>query len=127
MGDVYEIQVQGNFCAAHALIGYEGDCSKIHGHNWEISAFIECRTLDDIGMGIDFRDAKSAVNDILDSMDHTNLNDLDAFTTVNPTAENIARILYTRLKSRLNSPHVRVARIQVFESPGCGVTYREEE
>lgn len=123
---VYEIYVKDHFSAAHALNGYNGDCSKIHGHNWIIEIFVQCRELNSIGIGIDFRDVKDSVKKILKKVDHTHLNDLDIFKETNPTSENIARFLYKQLEANLNTPHIRVSKIKVSETPGCGSSYWEE-
>ncbi|MBF0229771.1 MAG: 6-carboxytetrahydropterin synthase QueD [Desulfamplus sp.] len=123
---VYEIYVKDHFSAAHALNGYNGNCSKIHGHNWIIETFVQCRQLNDIGIGIDFRDVKECVKKILKSVDHTNLNELEPFKIVNPTSENIAKFLYKELSSHLNSQYIKVSKVKVCETPGCGSTYWEE-
>ncbi len=123
---VYEIYVKDHFSAAHALHGYSGDCSKIHGHNWIIETFVQCRELNEIGIGIDFRDVKNSVKKILKTVDHTHLNELDAFKTTNPTSENIAKFLYKELEANLNSPYIKVSKVKVSETPGCGSTYWEE-
>lgn len=126
MSDVYEIFVQDHFSSAHQLKGYDGNCSKIHGHNWIIEAYIECRKLNKIGIGIDFRDIRRTLKDVLKRFDHTNLNDLEEFSSINPTSENISKLLYKELSSRLNADSIKVTKIKVLESPGCGSTYWEE-
>jgi 6-pyruvoyltetrahydropterin/6-carboxytetrahydropterin synthase len=124
---VFEIYVQTHFSAAHALNGYPGDCARVHGHNWIIDVFVRCKKLDDIGIGIDFRDIKKSVKNVLKSLDHFNLNDLPAFQNMNPTSENIARFLYRELGLQLNSDTVTVSKVKVSETPGAGAFYWEEE
>lgn len=126
MAGVYEIHVQDHFSAAHSLTGYDGDCSKVHGHNWEVKVFIQCRKLNSLGIGIDFRDVRRMVKSVLSRLDHTHLNELADFTDMNPTAENISELLYKELEARLNTDFIKVTRVQVFESPGCGAAYWEE-
>jgi 6-pyruvoyltetrahydropterin/6-carboxytetrahydropterin synthase len=62
MPGIFEVYFKTHFSAAHALKGYPGDCARLHGHNWIIETFVKCRELDDIGIDIDFRDIKQAVN-----------------------------------------------------------------
>ena len=124
---VFEIYVQTHFSAAHALNGYPGDCARVHGHNWIIDVFVRCEKLDDIGIGIDFRDIKKSVKSVLKGLDHFNLNDLPAFQDINPTSENIARFLYRELSLQLNSDTVTVSKVKVSETPGAGAFYWEEE
>jgi 6-pyruvoyltetrahydropterin/6-carboxytetrahydropterin synthase len=130
MKRTYELSVSAEFCAAHRLTGYPGDCCRTHGHNWGVTAFVRCQELDALGMGLDFRDIKALVRDTLESMDHACLNDLPPFAEDNPTAENIARHLYGELSrlldARVPGGRARVARVRVTETPGAEVSYWEE-
>ena len=126
MPGVYEIYVKDHFAAAHALKGYDGNCSNLHGHNWIIEAYIQCRKLNKLGIGIDFRDVKGVLKDVLGKLDHTNLNDIAEFGAINPTSENLAKFLFIELSLRLNTEFTKVKKIMVFESPGCGSAYWEE-
>ena len=126
MPGVYEVYIKTHFSAAHALIGYDGDCANIHGHNWIIEVYVRCSKLNEIGIGIDFRDIKSAVKDTLKIFDHCNLNDLPEFSELNPTSENIACVLYKMLAEKLNSESTKISKIKVSETPGAGAYYREE-
>jgi 6-pyruvoyltetrahydropterin/6-carboxytetrahydropterin synthase len=126
MAGVFEVYVQAHFSAAHALRGYPGDCSRTHGHNWIIDVFVKCKKLNEIGIGVDFRDIKKGVKDVLKGLDHFNLNELPPFNEDNPTSENIARFLYIQLGERLNSDVVKVSKIKVSETPGAGAFYWEE-
>jgi len=125
MPGIYEIYVTDHFAAAHALRGYDGNCSKMHGHNWIVEACIQCTTLNKLGIGIDFRDVKKIVKDVLSKLDHTNLNEVVEFSSINPTSENLSKFIYKELSRRLNTAHVKVAKVTVYESPGCGSSYRE--
>jgi 6-pyruvoyltetrahydropterin/6-carboxytetrahydropterin synthase len=126
MTGIFEIYVQTHFSAAHSLRGYPGDCSRTHGHNWIIDVFVKCKELDGIGIGIDFRDIKKGVKDVLKDLDHFNLNELPAFKEINPTSENIARLLYRELGKKLNSDVAKISKIKVSETPGAGAFYWEE-
>ncbi|HYA03747.1 MAG TPA: 6-carboxytetrahydropterin synthase QueD [Syntrophobacteria bacterium] len=126
MQGVFEVYVQTHFSAAHSLKGYAGDCARTHGHNWIVEVFVKCGELDEIGIGIDFTDVKRAVKEVLAGLDHFNLNELPAFSEVNPTSENIAKFLYGELSRKLNSDVVRVAKVKASETPGAGAFYWEE-
>lgn len=126
MAGIFEIYVKTDFAAAHSLRGYPGDCAQIHGHNWDVEVFVRCSELDEIGIGIDFRDIKQIVNEILEDLDHSNLNDLPAFKDINPTSENIARFLYKKISKKLNTGAVKVSRVTVSETPNAGASYWEE-
>ncbi len=125
MPGIYEIYVKDHFAAAHALRGYNGNCSNMHGHNWDVEAYIQCTKLNKLGIGIDYRDVKEIVKDVLSKLDHTNLNEVAEFGSINPTSENISKFLYNELSRRLNTELIKVAKVMVFESPGCGSSYQE--
>ena len=126
MAGVFEVYVKSHFSAAHSLRGYPGDCARVHGHNWMVEVFVRCAELDDIGIGIDFRDIRAAVKEVLAGLDHCDLNDLPLFAEQNPSSENIARFLYKELSCKLNTSKIRVSRVKVSETPGAGAFYWEE-
>ena len=126
MAGVFEVYVKSHFSAAHSLRGYQGDCARVHGHNWMVEVFVRCAELDELGIGVDFRDIKEAVEEVLSGLDHRDLNDLPLFAAQNPTSENIARFLYKELSPRLNTPKTHISRVKVSETPGAGAFYWEE-
>ena len=126
MAEVFEVYVKSHFSAAHSLRGYQGDCARVHGHNWMVEVFVRCAELDDLGIGMDFRDIKAALNEILAGVDHCDLNDLPLFSEQNPTSENIACFLYKELSRKLNTPKIHISRVKVSETPGAGAFYWEE-
>ena len=126
MAGVFEVYVKTHFSAAHRLEGYAGDCARAHGHNWIVEAYVKCTELDQIGIGIDFRDIKQAVREVLFNLDHFDLNELEPFREVNPSSENIAKYIYQELSKKLNSHSAKVSRVKVCETPGAGAYYWEE-
>jgi 6-pyruvoyltetrahydropterin/6-carboxytetrahydropterin synthase len=126
MPGIFEVYVKTHFSAAHCLVGYPGDCARSHGHNWLVEVYVQCRELNEIGIGIDFRAIKQAVKEVLFHLDHFNLNELEPFRNVNPSSENIARFLYGELAKKLNADSVRISKVKVSETPGAGAFYWEE-
>ena len=126
MPGVFEICVETHFSAAHSLIGYQGNCAQIHGHNWIVEVFVRCRELNDIGIGIDFRDVRHAIKDIIKDLDHSYLNEYPEFKNTNPSSENIAKFLYRELGDKINSDNVKLSKIKVSETRGAGAYYWEE-
>jgi 6-pyruvoyltetrahydropterin/6-carboxytetrahydropterin synthase len=121
---MYEIFVKTHFSSAHYLRDYPGKCEFLHGHNWEVEAGVRVEKLDSLGMGIDFRDLKSAVAVIMKELDHRNLNEHPAFQDVNPSSEHIAAYVYRRLGEELKDfSGVSPAFVTVYETPGSGVRY----
>jgi 6-pyruvoyltetrahydropterin/6-carboxytetrahydropterin synthase len=120
---MFEVDIQRDFSAAHCLRGYQGNCSKLHGHNWTVQAFVRAAKLDEIGIAVDFRKLKEELEGILEEFDHTNISELQCFKDQNPTSELIAKVIFDRLSASLNDERVNVHRVRVCESPGSGATY----
>ncbi|MHC4887414.1 MAG: 6-carboxytetrahydropterin synthase QueD [Planctomycetota bacterium] len=119
---MYELTVETDFAAAHRLVGYEGLCENLHGHNWKVDVTVKSPTLNDLGMVIDFKDLKAMVGEIMEGFDHKYLNDIAPFDEINPTTENLSRVIAEVLQSKLPEP-VRVHSIRVWESPRASATY----
>ena len=122
---MYILNVISHFSSAHQLNGYEGDCRKLHGHNWKVRMAVICKETDEIGLSIDFGELKKKLEGFLEKLDHTFLNDLEWFKDCNPTSENIARILFQELGKRVNRENCRVSEIEVWESERSSVVYYE--
>jgi queuosine biosynthesis protein queD len=126
---MYTLRVEGAFEAAHRVVDYPGKCDRLHGHNWVVEAAFRGTRLDDLGMLIDFKIAKKALAAVLDDYDHYYLNDIAPFSDgLNPTAENLARIIYERLAAReeLAGTGAELAALTVWESPKSSVTYTKD-
>ncbi len=126
MPGVFEICVEAQFSAAHSLRGYQGNCAQVHGHNWIVEVFVKCLELNNIGIGIDFRDIRQAIKNIINDLDHSCLNEHPEFKDTNPSSENIARFLYRELGEKINSVNVKVSKIKVSETRSAGAYYWEE-
>ena len=120
---MFELDITRDFSAAHRLVGYNGLCSALHGHNWTVQVFIRAEKLDEIGIAADFTVIKRELTAILAAYDHKYLNELPDFQGINPTSENIARILFEKLDAAFNIPGVKLDRVRVCESPTSGATY----
>ena len=119
---MYELTVEDHFAAAHNLRGYEGDCEKLHGHNWRVQVQLAAQELDELGMVMDFRDARKALGDVLTRFDHSYLNDVEPFDSQNPTTENLSRHIAEELQKSLPE-RVSVRRVRCWESDKCSSSY----
>ena len=120
----YTLTVKGHFDAAHALVGYPGQCRNLHGHTWDVEVSVSGRKLDEVGIVYDFKDLKDNLNTILDSYDHRYLNEVPPFDSFNATAENLARVVYERLEQTLPE-HIWLEEVAVWESPIARLGYRK--
>jgi len=66
----YALTVRTSFAAAHRLREYDGNCERLHGHNWQVEVTVESPTLDERGIALDFRVLKTSLHDLLTRFDH---------------------------------------------------------
>jgi len=122
---MFEASIKTGFSGAHRLKGYRGKCENIHGHNWDVEVFIGTETLDKQGISIDFRLLRRKLNNVLAALDHRDLNKVAFFNKNNPSAENIARYIYIKLKKSISSKGVFLRRVSVWETKDSCATYFE--
>jgi len=120
----YELMIETDFAAAHSLRHYPGDCAGLHGHNWRVELYVSCEALDDIGLAVDYKVLKRELKAALADWDHYNLNDVPPFDSINPSSENVARVLYERMAARLDDGRLHVSRIAIGETCTAKVIYR---
>jgi 6-pyruvoyltetrahydropterin/6-carboxytetrahydropterin synthase len=120
---MFDIFIKTHFAGAHHLRDYPGDCEHPHGHNWKVEVTVRATQLDELGMGIDFKALKKEVKQIIDQLDHHNLNDLPAFRDKNPSSEHIAMFIYDSLEKQLQNDRYRLHSVTVLETDFSGLTY----
>ena len=126
MAGVYTISTEIEFCSSHYLAGYDGGCSRVHGHNWVVRAFYEFTAVDDAGLTVDYLELKAGMEKvILPRFDHRHLNEVPPFDKVNPTSENIAAEIYRLLREELVFEGGRLSEIELWETRSDMVRYRE--
>lgn len=131
-----------DWCMAHRLgKGYQGKCKSLHGHSYSATVVMQLHdysTLNDYDMVKDYNDMKSFKTWIDDNLDHgclvsstdkSLLNFLKKEKSTyfviegNPTAENIAIMLYKQAQ-KLNDSYAYIIEVRVKESLGteaiCG-------
>ncbi len=120
---MYELKVLASFAAAHKLQMVAQKCENLHGHNWKIEVYVSGENLNEAGVLVDFGEIKNHLSEIMDSLDHKYLNELDFIPDGIPSSENIARYIAEKLQSTIGSPSLRVSRVAVWESDNACATY----
>jgi 6-pyruvoyltetrahydropterin/6-carboxytetrahydropterin synthase len=118
--------IETTFSAAHQLRGYMGKCERMHGHNWKVHVHVVAEKLNDIDIAMDFHELKRLTNETIASLDHSFLNELFPFTEKNPSSENIAKWIYDTLKKKINTDHIHLSAVTVWESETASATYYED-
>ena len=122
---MYSLKIITSFAAAHCLINYQGDCENLHGHNWKVEVTVTAINLDTAGLGIDFKQLKRETNELLNTLDHKYLNELEPFRKISPSSENLSRFIYDKLSRKLNSDNIQIQMVTVWESDNACASYYE--
>ncbi len=120
---IYEIVIEAGFSASHQLTGYQGEIETLHGHNFRVEASLVNDGLDEIGVVMDFLELEAELKEILSPFDHRHLNEVAPFDELNPSAENIARLIFEKLVEKLSPRVLQVHRVRVWETPMFSASY----
>jgi 6-pyruvoyltetrahydropterin/6-carboxytetrahydropterin synthase len=123
---MYTVTIQTEFSAAHIIRGYNGPCSRLHGHNWKVTVEARTDVLDTIGMSVDFYVLQKKTEEIVAKFDHRDVNSIPPFDKkLNPTSENIARYIYDELK-KLLPVNVKLSFVAIGETGQYTAKYSEQ-
>ncbi len=105
-----------------------GKCSNPnwHGHNYVLEVTVAGEPDPETGFVIDLKILKNIISEnVLMKVDHKNLNiETDFMKNIIPSAENIAKAIYHRLKDKL--PSGKLYSVKLFETEKNIVEYRGE-
>ncbi len=133
---MFRVTQEIEFCYGHRLLNYDGKCRFLHGHNGKAVIVLEGMDLDTRGMLVDFGDIKKSLATWIDStLDHRMilhekdptvdffLQQREPIFTIpdNPTAENIARLIYLFAKEQ----KFPIAEVTLWETTKAYATYHE--
>ena len=129
---------KAHFNAAHRLFHKDwdnkkneevfGKCSNpnYHGHNYELIVAVTGDIDQETGFVMDLKKLKELIYEEIElRFDHKNLNvEVEEFMTLNPTAENIAVVIWKKLREKLAQ---RLdLEVTLYETPRNYVTYKGE-
>lgn len=126
---------RAHFNAAHRLFRKDwndeknkevfGKCSNpnYHGHNYELIVGLTGEVDSETGYLIDLKILKNLIKDeVEDPFDHKNLNiEVPEFEDLNPTVENIAIVIWNKLRKRLDKKFD--ISVELYETPRNFVIY----
>jgi 6-pyruvoyltetrahydropterin/6-carboxytetrahydropterin synthase len=72
---------------------------------------------------MDFNELGPTLRAMVEPYEHVFLNEIPPFDDVNPTAENIARVVFENLSAKINDDRVKVVRLDVWENDVCAASY----
>src|SRR5258708_19807798 len=116
---MFEVTVEDSFAAGHYLRNYKGKCENPHGHNYKVRVTLAGKDLDKAGLLLDFKDLREVMKHVIDRLDHQMINEIEPFTVINPSAENLAKYFYDQsnphLKNLTNN-RIRLKDVTVFHT-----------
>jgi 6-pyruvoyltetrahydropterin/6-carboxytetrahydropterin synthase len=133
---MFRVTQQIDFCYGHRLLNYEGKCRFLHGHNGRAVISLEGEGLDHRGMLVDFTDIKRSLRTWIDNeLDHRMImHEHDPLLPIltanqqpvhvipyNPTAENIARLIFERARSQ----GFPVVEVTLWETANSCAVYKQ--
>ncbi|HET8859077.1 6-pyruvoyl trahydropterin synthase family protein [Marivirga sp.] len=105
-----------------------GKCNNpnFHGHNYELIVKVTGEVDPETGYVMDMKVLSDLIKDrVLNRFDHKNLNlDTEEFSNLNPTAENIAIVIFNLLREKIDSN--KELRIRLYETERNYVEYPTE-
>ena len=125
---MFLLNVKASYDSAHFLRNYHGKCEKLHGHRYVVELALNTDVLNESGIAFDFVDIKKHLRGLANRLDHENLNDLEPFDVIEPSAENQARYFYDELKRLLPADMSEaVLYTKVWETPTQWAMYSERK
>lgn len=100
------------FNARHSVI-FNGISSNVHPHTWEVVVLFNSGESDTMN----FTMFENELEKYFLNYEGKYLNELSRFKDMNPTMENIAKVLYVDIKKIVNSKNVAFSRIEISENP----------
>lgn len=125
---MFEVTVEAGFSSGHYLRNYRGKCENPHGHNYKVYVTLIGEELDEAGLLLDFKLLKQVMRPVVEYLDHQMINDLEPFTTVNPSAENLAKYFFTETEKQLRdmtAGRVRIKDCTLYETDTSFARYYE--
>jgi 6-pyruvoyltetrahydropterin/6-carboxytetrahydropterin synthase len=120
----FEITTTRRFSAAHQLRLYDGSLEAVHGHNWRVKVTVGSTGVDSIGVVMDFHELERLADAVLRPLHNRNLNEVPPFTSMNPSAENVARHVGEAISKSHLPAGVALLSAEVWETDENSAVYR---
>jgi len=119
---LFIVSVETHFWASHQLTLADGSKEPLHRHNLTVTADVSSDKLNSMGLVMDFCQLKAMVDNIVAEFDNIPLDRIDYFRQNNSSAENVAKYIYEKLRTKLPRD-VNLQSIRVVEEPGCSAKF----
>lgn len=123
---MYEIGLKKHFIARHYIPDGPPGEREPHSHDYTVEARLEGDSLDRKGYVFDIVELKHAIDASLGKYQDQFLNNLPELKGVNPSMENLARVLCNDIKGRIKPGNLKSMEIKIWESPTAWAAFRIE-
>jgi len=87
--------------------------SNIHPHTWEVVILFGLKATEIIN----FSEFENELEEYFANYEGKYLNEIDVFNGINPTMENIGKILYKDIKAFIDKKNLYFTRLEISENP----------
>jgi 6-pyruvoyltetrahydropterin/6-carboxytetrahydropterin synthase len=119
---MFTISVETRFRASHQLVLPDGSKEPIHHHDWLVTADVSSDRLDNMGVVMSFQKLRALMDSAVGDFDNAAIETVGYFQQNNPSAENVAKYIYDKLRMSLPDG-VKLQNIRVVEEPGCSAKF----
>jgi len=122
---VFTVSVSKTFEASHRITSPDGEMEPLHTHQWNLILKVAGENLDKSGMLMDFNKLKKMLDSVIFELENNTINDITYFQKNSPSAENIAKYIFERLKNRISEPAV-IKSVEIEEQPNCWAQFTDQ-
>lgn len=98
---------------ARHSVTFNGKKSNIHPHTWEVAVSFDSKASETVN----FTEFEQELEKYFMNYEGKYLNELDSFNGINPTMENIGKILYKDIKDLIDNKNLYFRKVEISENP----------
>ena len=122
---MYNLGVRREFRAKHYLIGGDwGEENVVHSHNYQLEIVLEKAQLDRHGFLVDIVEVERHLDEVIEMFAGKTLNDLPAFSGLNPSIERLATIMHGLFSERFGDFDLEALKVSIWEDEIAWTSYR---
>ncbi len=122
---MYSLGMRREFSARHYLIGGDWGAENIeHAHRYRMELVLEAKSLDQHGYLVDIVEVEQHLEAVTADFSGQTLNELAAFTGLNPSIERLATVLHDAFKARLAHFRLEALTVTLWEDDIAWTSYR---
>ncbi len=122
---MYSLGMRREFSARHYLIGGDWGAENIeHAHRYRMELVLEAMNLDSHGYLVDIVEVEQHLEKVIADFAGQTLNELAAFTGLNPSIERLATVLHSAFKARFAHFRLEALTVTLWEDEIAWTSYR---